>query len=87
MIGWLAIGVFVWLSEHKKQLQIVAMVTGLLICYVFGTFWYVCMYAKEQTGIMAIFSVCVLPFIIPDLVKMALAYNISKKIKKYLANV
>ena len=97
MIGWLAIGGLVWMAEKlankstadKKSLQIPAMAAGLIICYVFGTLWYMFIYAKDQTqaGILTVMATCVLPFVIPDLVKMVLAYSISKRIKKFLANV
>ena len=97
MIGWIVIGLLVWLAEYltnsfagnKKRVQIPVMIAGLCVCYVFGSFWYIWIYANGelQTGMAAAVSVCVVPFVIPDLVKMALAYTLSKRIRKMIANV
>lgn len=94
IFGWLAIGLIVWAAEslnkqiHKWQ-QIAVMCAGLLVCYAVGTLWYVGIYAKGEmmAGVFSALSVCVLPYVIPDLVKMALAYSVSKKIKKIITNV
>ena len=68
----------------KTCIQIAGLIVGLLICYLFGTLWFVKVYAGQSmnTGVAAAFSVCVLPFIIPDLVKLALAYTVSRRMKK-----
>lgn len=98
IFGWLAIGLIAWATENlsiqivggnHKWRQIAVMCVGLLACYVVGTFWYMNVYAgsTEAVGFVTAFEICVLPYIIPDLVKMALAYTISKRIKKYVANV
>ena len=34
-------------------------------------------------GLMAVLGWCVFPFIIPDLIKIALAYVLSGKVRKY----
>ena len=98
MIGWIFLGIIVRLtekfitrnmSETKVCMQITALIVGLLICYLFGTLWFVKVYANQSmnTGFVAAFSVCVLPFIIPDLAKLALAYTVSRRMKKYIRNV
>ena len=95
LFGWLAIGLVEWAIEHmtdrfaNKWIQVITMCTGLFACYAIGTFWYVSIYAKGEAmaGVFTALSICVFPYIIPDLIKMALAYTISKRIKKYIANV
>ena len=96
MLGWILLGLMTYITEQiitrrdkSIGMQIVALFTGLLICYIFGTFWFVNIYAagSEDAGLWTAFSVCVFPFIIPDLAKLALAYTVSKKIKKYIKNV
>ena len=62
------------------------MVLGLLLCYAFGTAWFMFVYAR-QSGPVALGTAlawCVIPFIIPDLVKMALAILLSHKLRKVL---
>ena len=101
LFGWLAIGLIEWATEglserttdkassHNKWIQVTTMCSGLLACYAIGTIWYVSVYAKGEVmaGMFTALSICVFPYIIPDLIKMALAYTISKRIKKYIANV
>lgn len=67
---------------NKFTVKAVGLVSGLLICYLFGTLWYTAVYLKTLTtdAFISTLSVCVLPFIIPDLIKIALALFIDRKI-------
>lgn len=79
-------------SGSKKRLnpgmiiRIISMVLGLLILYAFGTIWFVIVYSRNSGPMSfgAALASCVLPFIIPDLIKMALAVFISERVRKYL---
>ena len=53
----------------------IASVIGTLVCYAFGTSWFVGFYSLKGTekSVSAVLSACVLPFIAPDLLKIALA--------------
>ena len=54
---------------------IVSMALGILACYAFGTAWFVLVYTKNS-GPIAVgtaLSWCVLPYLLPDAVKIALA--------------
>ena len=53
----------------------IASVIGTLVCYAFGTAWFVGFYSLKGTekSVSAVLSACVLPFIAPDLLKIALA--------------
>lgn len=62
---------------------------GLVICYVFGTGWFVYISnssASTVTVLQAI-SLCVLPYIIPDLLKLLLASKLSDKLVQRLNNL
>ena len=54
----------------------IAMAAGLLVCYAFGTVWFIQVY-PARTGnavsLISALSLCVFPFIIPDAVKIGLA--------------
>lgn len=67
---------------NKLTVKAVGLVSGLLICYLFGTLWYMLVYLKtlNTDAFISTLSVCVLPFIIPDLIKIALALFIDRKI-------
>ena len=90
MVGFIFIGLVYMLGERigkgKLLIRIASMVIGLAICYAFGTAWFIYVYTKNTgaVGLGTAFSWCVLPFIIPDLVKMGLAVAISEKLRKAL---
>ena len=59
-----------------------AMVLGLLVCYAFGTAWFLVAYARAAgpIGLWAALGMCVFPFVVPDLVKLALAWTLSRRL-------
>lgn len=86
---WMAIvcGLFAEIKTEKKVMSyvlgFVGMVLGTAVTYAFGTAWFC--YSTE-TGIWAALLVCVFPFILGDVVKMAIALvfapTLAKQIKK-----
>ena len=62
------------------------MVLGLAVCYAFGTAWFVVLYTRTSGPISvgAALGMCVLPFVVPDLVKMALALLLSRRLRSRL---
>ena len=70
----------------KLLVRIISMVCGLLICYAFGTAWFIVVYSRTNSaiGIGTALAWCVIPFIIPDLVKMALALLITSRVRKFI---
>ena len=71
---------------RKFWVLMVSMVLGLIVCYAFGTAWYMAVYLKE-TGAVSLGAVlmgCVVPFIIPDLIKIALALALSRRLYRYV---
>ena len=59
-------------------LKIIAMIIGTFICYFIGTVWF--MYVTKNT-LLSSLMMCVVPFIPGDLIKIAIASILSKKIK------
>ena len=88
LIGFVFTELFIWLSENlfgrKPVVRIVTMVIGLIICYAFGTVWFMKVYAGANGAISLSTALgwCVLPFIIPDLIKIALAFAVGSRVKK-----
>ena len=70
----------------KILVEIIALVLGLIVCYVFGTAWFMFIYLREtgEVGLYTVLTWCVFPFIIPDLVKMAMAFVLSKRVRPYI---
>ena len=90
IIGFLFSALLMWAMEKlpgkKSVMQIVSMIAGLIVCYAFGTVWFVIVYGRMNgpIGFTAALASCVVPFIIPDIIKIALAYVISRKLRKYV---
>ena len=71
-----------------KKIWIMAfgMLLGLFVLYAFGTAWFMVLYARENgaVGLAAALSWCVVPYIIPDCLKIALAILVTKRVGKVL---
>lgn len=90
LLGFILMGLVYWLGERlsmdSRNIRIISMILGLLLCYAFGTAWFMFVYAR-QTGAIALGTAlawCVVPFLLPDLVKMALALLLSGRLRKAL---
>lgn len=66
----------------KVYVMYIAMILGLIAVYAFGTAWFMVVYLKNTgpVGLSTVLGWCVVPYIIPDLVKMSLAIFISKAV-------
>lgn len=83
LIYWIMTGIF----GEKMHIKLISMVIGAIVMYAFGTIWFVYVYSKTkgEIGIMQALTWCVFPYIIPDMLKLALAMTVIKLIpKKYL---
>lgn len=54
---------------------------GLVLCYAIGTLWFV-ITSAQSVNFTTVLITCVVPFIIPDTVKILLAYFISQRLVK-----
>ncbi len=87
IIGFLFTGLIYMLFSRvfKKSIviKIAALVLGLAVCYAFGTAWFMHVYMQNngEVGLLTVLGWCVFPFIIPDLLKMALAVVVAKRIE------
>ena len=91
MVGWifagLVMGILDKLMGRKLWVQAVSLLVGLVVCYAFGTAWFMFMYAGATgaVGLWAALSWCVFPFILPDLIKLGLVLWISRRLKRIRA--
>ncbi len=90
VLGFLPLGMLTAASEKlfpKRKLALpLGMAAGLLACYLIGTVWfyYVMHFRGTAYSFGKILSVCVIPFIVPDLIKMGLAFFLAQKLAKYV---
>ncbi len=86
IFGMLLAAFTYWLLElllpRAGAFSLISVSISLLIIYAAGTLWYAFVYAGGAESLGAVFTVCVLPFILPDTVKLALAYVIAKRMPK-----
>ena len=90
IIGFLVGALVMWGMEkvmgRKTWALAVQMVVGLIVCYAFGTAWFMIMYTRSAgpVGLVTVLGWCVFPFIIPDLIKIVVALGLTKSLKKVL---
>lgn len=84
LIFWVITSVFN--KKSRKIINLIASFMGLIVCYIFGTLWYILLFIKngEAINFISAFTICVLPFIIPDILKIVLSVVISEKINKFI---
>jgi biotin transport system substrate-specific component len=84
LIFWVITSVFN--KKSRKIIKIIASFVGLIGCYIFGTLWYVLLYIKngDTVSFISALTICVLPFIIPDILKIVLSVALSEKINKLI---
>jgi len=79
IVGFLFTALIVGLAVEKfgrsLPVLIVSMVLGILVCYAFGTAWFMVVYARKTgpIGLGTALGWCVFPYLLPDAVKIALA--------------
>lgn len=88
IVGFLLSAIVMWAMEKipgkRDWLLPLSMGLGLLVCYAFGTGWFMVVYGKNTgpIGLMTALGWCVIPYILPDLGKIALAMLLQKRLKK-----
>ncbi len=91
IIGFIFTALVMWLFQKlfgKDGLlwTAVSMVLGIAVCYLFGSAWFYIVYVNNTgaIGVGSVLAMCVVPFIIPDLIKIALALVLSNRLRKIL---
>lgn len=80
----LVIGLLLKKSRDSWILQILSMVLGVLVCYAFGTVWFMVL---RHTGLVESLSLCVFPFLPFDAVKIYLAWLLARYLRAPLRSI
>ncbi|MBQ1212073.1 MAG: biotin transporter BioY [Clostridia bacterium] len=89
LIGLFIAALVMWgmerLSGRSARAAILSMALGLTVCYTFGTVWFAAVHARVGNAVSAwsVISLCVLPYIIPDALKVTLAWYIRKRFRPF----
>ena len=75
ILGFLFTGLVYWL---------VTGVLGLVVCYAFGSGWFLTVYFRngKSIGVWALLMKCVIPYLPADAIKMALALVLAPRVAK-----
>ena len=90
VIGFVFAALLIWGIERffgdRLWLLGVGMVVGMIVCYLFGTAWYMFVYTRAEgsLSVLTALSWCVFPFLIPDAVKIALALALTARLRRYV---
>lgn len=88
IFGFLASALFYWLVTARKDTsltRLIGMVVGLLLCYACGSFWYMTKYLSTGTVTLTVVLLkCVVPYLIPDAVKLVLAWFLTGRLKRFV---
>ena len=91
ILGFLFTGLGYLLMESKlRDLALLPRLAllwlDLIPCYLIGTLWFtaVSRLHGSEMGFFTALGLCVLPYILPDMLKALLAERISRRVRKYL---
>ena len=88
IMGFLLSALLMWGIETimgRNQIVLAfSMIAGLIVCYAFGTAWFMMIYTQHSgiIGLSTVLGLCVIPFIIPDLIKIGVALFLINRLKK-----
>ena len=83
ILGFLLCALLYRLLEGKLR-DLILLILGLLLCYLFGTLWFVYVYSSggKEIGFGAALMLCVVPYLLPDAIKLLLAFVLARRVKK-----
>lgn len=90
IVGFLFSALVMWLFEalwgRSRVALTCAMLAGLLTCYAIGTVWFMAVYIRTTgpVGLAAVLGWCVIPFIIPDLIKIFLSLLLTNRLRRFI---
>lgn len=90
LIGFFFSALLMWGVERafggKLPVLGASMVLGLLVCYAFGTAWFMVVYPikGEAVGLWTALTWCVFPYVGFDVLKIALALGLSRQLRRYV---
>ncbi len=90
LVGFLFSALVMWAMERlwsgKPFILALSMVLGMLVCYAFGTAWFMVVYPMggETVSLLTALTWCVFPFLLFDGLKIALAFGLSLELRRHV---
>jgi len=75
-----------FIVEKKMCILAIELFLGLVFCYSFGTLWFWFLYMKNSGAISvgAVVGICVIPFVVPDVIKIGLVLVVQKRLRRMI---
>ena len=84
ILGMLFASLAFWLFEKflpkTKVTEILSPAVSMLVIYTFGTLWFTFLHTTCEKSLIFILTTCVIPFLIPDALKIIFARIVARKI-------
>ena len=88
IFGFMLTSLVYWLLTSLNSapvMRLFAMVIGLFLCYLCGSVWYMTHYLSQGAVTFSlVFLKCVLPYLIPDAIKLAAAWVLTSRLKRFV---
>lgn len=86
LLGFLGLSLCYWAltALFGKGVSAAALGLGLAVCYAFGTGWFLLFHAGENTPLGAVLMTCVVPYLVPDAVKLGLSLILARRLRRFL---
>ena len=88
IFGFMLTSLVYWLITAVKDTpatRLAAMAIGLVLCYACGSFWYMSRYLNAESITFGFVLLrCVVPYLVPDALKLALAWFLTARLKRFV---
>ena len=88
IFGFMLTALIYWIITSVKDApltRLLAMILGMLLCYSCGSWWYMTRYLSGgQLTLGLVLMKCVIPYLIPDAIKLILAWILTGKLKRFV---
>ena len=88
IFGFMLTALVYWLITSRQDTpvtRLIAMILGLILCYGCGSWWYMTRYLSSGSITLSIvFLKCVIPYLLPDALKLALAWFLTGRLKRFV---
>ena len=83
----LIVGLTAAARKRSVPSLLISMAAGVLVCYAFGTAWFMAVYARTTgpVGLLTALGWCVFPYLIPDAAKILLAVWLTRRLHPVLS--
>ena len=88
IFGFMLTALIYWIITSVKDApltRLLAMILGMLLCYSCGSWWYMTRYLSGgQLTLGLVLMKCVIPYLIPDAIKLTLTWILTGKLKRFV---